>query len=168
MPPPLDPDKRAAIADAIRGGGKRNEIAREHDVSPSTVTSIAKTEGIDDAFDRTATKTATAARSTDLAARRVELAGLLMDDAFRLRLRLWEEHVVGWEGEGDDRVPIRALPGGRDVQSFMVAIGIAIDKVGVLTQSDGAEKEASSLIRSLVDDIRARREALEAGDGAAG
>lgn len=154
MPPPLDPAKREAIADAIRAGGTRNAIARDHDVSPSTVTGIAKTLEADEpgvvAFDRSATKTATAARSTDLAGRKAHLAELLMQDAFDLRGRIWDEQVVGHTGSGEDREPVMALPGGRDVQAFMTAIGIAIDKVAALTRDDAQGLAAvDSWLRSL-------------------
>lgn len=171
MPPPLDPDKRAAIAQAIRDGGRRNEIARQHEVSPSTVTTIATAEGIDGAFDRTATKRATEAASVDLAAERVRLAGLLMADAFRLREKAWGKQqqivVVPQKGGGATAELVEVDASAADFRNYFTSIGIIVDKIGVLTQSDGAEKEAASLIRSLVDDIRVRRGEPEPA-GAAG
>jgi DNA-binding MurR/RpiR family transcriptional regulator len=45
MPAPLDPKIRAAILADIQGENpQRNEIARKHHVSPSTVTKIAREE----------------------------------------------------------------------------------------------------------------------------
>jgi integrase len=74
MPKPLDETKRAAILADIRAGQKpRNQIARDHDVSPSTVTGVAKTAGITDAFDRSQTLKATRAKSDDNAAKRAQL-----------------------------------------------------------------------------------------------
>jgi hypothetical protein len=172
MPAPLDPAKRAAIIGAIRAGGHRNAIAREHNVSPSTVTGIAKTEGMADAFDRTSMKRATEARQADLAAERVRLAELLMADAFRLRERAWESQyqvvVVPQKGGGAVSEIVAVPTSAADFRNYFTSIGIIVDKVGVLTQSDGAEKEAASLIRSLVDDIRARHGDPEEPAGAPG
>lgn len=154
MPAPLDPAKREAIAADIRAGNPRNEIARWHEVSGSTVTKIARELEAESpgvvAFDRSATKSATEARSTDLAAKKAELAQLLMEDAFWLRTRMREESFQGMDGKGEDAEPIYSLPGGRDTQAFMTAIGIAIDKVGVLTRDDSEGLAAvDSWLRSL-------------------
>lgn len=44
MPAPLPLERRQAIAEDIRAGIGRNAIARKHQVSPSTVTGIARDE----------------------------------------------------------------------------------------------------------------------------
>lgn len=168
MPAPLDPEKRALIEQDIRDGLTRNEIARKHGVSGATVTKIGKkveaTGGLP-AFDRSQTKQATAAAQTDLAARRADLAVRLMNRAFELEKRLDEERIVGWTGRGEDREPIREKPGGRDSQGFMVAIGIAVDKIGVLTAAEGTDA-ASTLIGGIFETLRAKYQTSvpDAGD----
>lgn len=158
MPAPLDPDKRTAIADAIRAGGHRNTIAREHQVSGSTVTAIAKREGLTDAFDRSATKRATEARSADVAARRVELKGLLIEDAHRLRRQLWEPCRIYKFGGKDNTLNSVDLdePDFEGKRNLMTSIGIAVQRVADLEKLDsgGGMEEAAGLIRDLVDSIR--------------
>lgn len=158
MPPPLDPDKRAAIAQAIRGGGRRNEVARAHGVSPSTVTTIAKHEGIDGAFDRTATKRATEARNADVAAERARLKQLLVSDAHRLRELLWKPCTVYKFGGKDNTLNSVDLaePDFEGKRNLMTSVGIAVDKVAALEKLDmgGGVEEAAGLIRDLVDSIR--------------
>ena len=46
MPAPLSPTRRAAIVDDIRAGHGCNATARKHHVSPSTVSGIARHEGL--------------------------------------------------------------------------------------------------------------------------
>jgi len=72
MPKALAPELREAIEADIRAGKHRNEIARTHGVSGSTVTSIARE--CDRSFDRSQTKTATAVVVADVAARRARLS----------------------------------------------------------------------------------------------
>lgn len=158
MPPPLDPDKRQAIAQAIRDGGKRNEVARHFQVSPSTVTTIAKNEGIDGAFDRTATKRATEARNADTSSRRAALKGLLVEDAHRLRAQLWEPCVMHNFGGKDNTHNSIELPQPTFEQqrNIMTSVGIAVQRVADLEKLDmgGGVEEAAGLIRDLVDSIR--------------
>lgn len=81
MPPRLPDHQRAAILDDIRNGGTCRGIARKHGVAPATVASIARENNIDDAFERSQTKTATAAREVDNRSRRAELAAAALDVA---------------------------------------------------------------------------------------
>jgi transposase-like protein len=158
MPAPLDPDKREAIAQAIRDGGRRNEIARQHDVSPGTVSNVAREEGLTDAFDRTATERATAARNADVTARRSELKALLVEDAHRLRELLWEPCTVYKFGGKDNTLNSVDLeePDFEGKRNLMTSVGIAVDKVEKLERLDlgGGIEEAAGLIRDLVDAIR--------------
>lgn len=158
MPAPLDPDKRAQIADAIRQGGHRNAIAREHGVSPSTVTSIAKQEGLTDAFDRSSTKRATEARNADVAADRASLKAQLLEDAHRLRRQLWEPCELLNFGGRDNTLGRVDLPRPTFEQqrNIMTSVGIAVDKIEKLERLDqgGGLEEAQGLIRDLVAGIR--------------
>jgi len=140
VPAPLSHEKREAIEHAIREGGTCSGIAREHQVSRSTVSKIGKeieAETGSPSFERSQTKSARAALDVDVSLQRVELAKLLMVDAFRIRERMWEEqvdYVSGGSEFGAQRVerPTNA----REFKDFATAIGIMIDKVGVLTRED--------------------------------
>jgi transposase-like protein len=119
MPPRIPNDKRQAIADAIRAGGKRNEIARDHNVSPGTVTNIADENNLTEPFDRTATARASAAKRVDNAAVRAEVSALLLADSLRLRERMWQpaEQVLP-----NGQIVTLELPCARDVRDFASAI----------------------------------------------
>jgi transposase-like protein len=165
MPPPLDPDKRHAIAQAIREGGHRNAIAREHDVAGSTVGKIAKeleAQGELDAppFDRAQTQRAREALDQDQALNRARLQALLLSDAHRLREQLWLPCVMHNFGGRDNTHNSIDLPQPTFEQqkAIMSAVSLAVDRVVRLdNRSEEAEKQAASLIKGLVDDIRSRR-----------
>lgn len=162
MPAPLDPEKREAIEQAIRDGGNRNAIGREHGVAGSTVGRIAKQmEDRGDlnpgsAFDRANTKNARAALDEDQALQRSKLAGLLMADAFKVRERMWEEQTE-YFGSMDGPTRVVRPTNAREFKDFSTAIGILVDKVGVLTKTEDGSEQAATLLGSLVDEIRARR-----------
>jgi len=165
MPKPLDQAKREAIEHDIRAGHSRNAIARDHGVSGSTVTKIAKTlealEGATPAFDRSATKRATEARAVDLAESRSRLRELLLEDAHRLRKQLWMPCVAHNFGGKDNTYNEHELPQPTfaDQAKIMTSVGIAVDKIIRLDGGDAAEQQAASLMHSLVDEIRSRRAA---------
>lgn len=167
MPKALDPHKREAIETDIKNGLARNHIARTHGVAGSTVGNIAKkleANGQLDApaFDRSATKHATAAREVDQAAERARLRQLLLDDAHRLRRQLWEPcvfHNFGGKDNTHNSIELDQ-PTFEQQAKIMTSVGICVDKIVRLDSSnDGAEQQAASLIKGLVDDIRARKAA---------
>ncbi|MGW9210962.1 helix-turn-helix domain-containing protein [Embleya sp. NPDC055664] len=66
MPPRIDDTVRAAIlADVAAGTLSCRVIAKQHGVSPSTVSKLAAEAGPADAFERTQTQKATAAATVD-------------------------------------------------------------------------------------------------------
>lgn len=138
MPPPLDPDKRAAILADIEAGHGRNEIARRHDVGLATVSRLAAQEGITDAWDRSASQRATELREIDIRARQSELAALLMEDAHRLRRMIWEPVTVYKFGGKDNTLNSIDLdePDFEGKRNLMTTIAIAVDKIAVLTRDD--------------------------------
>jgi transposase-like protein len=80
VPPRISDDKRAAILADIKAGTlSRNAIARQHSVSVSTVTKLAKDSGNPNAFDRSQTKKATEAKAADDKARIAEIQSRLLD-----------------------------------------------------------------------------------------
>lgn len=137
MPAPLAPKLRAAIlADIDAGELSRNATARKHGVSVSTVSRIADQEGRTDAFDRSDTENATKAKVADLAARRAELARLLLDDAFELRERARSAYTYYERGQlGPEKVTLDRPPL-RETREAYTALGIAIDKSKHLLAQD--------------------------------
>lgn len=79
MSSPVTAEESASIVEAIRGGMSRNEAARTFERSPSTISRIAKAEGLE--FDRAQTKAATKAKQIDNRARRAELAPVFLEKA---------------------------------------------------------------------------------------
>lgn len=165
VPAALDPDRRASIEHAIRAGGTRNSIAREHHVSGSTVGKIAKElEAHGDLtappFDRAKTQRAREALDQDQAMERARLRGLLLQDAHRLRVQLWEPcmfHNFGGKDNTHNSIEL-PQPTFEQQRAIMATVGTAVDRIVRLDLgSDAAEKEAASLIKGLVDDIRTRR-----------
>jgi hypothetical protein len=150
MPRPIDPGKRAAILADIQAGAKaRNEIARDHGVSGSTVTKIAKDEGIASAFDRAQTVKGTRAKQADNSAKRAQLQSDLLDDAQRFRARAWSTYKIPLSGpEGIEIVELDEPPL-PDAARAYTAIGIIIDKDRAYERdksgSDGTDHAKSML-----------------------
>jgi hypothetical protein len=147
LPAPLDPAKREAIEADITAGKSRNQIARDHEVSGSTVTRIA--QGIaernghrSDDFDRSKTVNATRARKFDSAAARAQLVADLYGDAQRFRARGWDEYTQIVSGPLGAELVTTKLPPLRDQQSAYTALAICVDKAAKLEAidaGDGAE-----------------------------
>lgn len=144
MPAPLDPEKRDAIAQAIRDGGKRNEIARQHDVSASTVTKIARELETDEgltAFDRSATKKASEAIRADQEHDRLRLA---------VRWRTFSTTVLASLEALTFEDWARVAP----LDRARIA-GIAVDKAAVLERGADPEADQSqALVAQFVETLR--------------
>lgn len=123
-------DVRAAIADDVRAGLKsRNQIARDHNVSPQTVTNVATEIGVADPFSREHTKKATAARRDDQVGQRAGVAADL--------LSLGQKAMLKLAGQLDDLNP-------RELTAVM---GVAFDKHVAMTkvaEADDADRAATS------------------------
>lgn len=149
MPPPISPEVRAAVASDIRAGKPRNAIAREHRISPGSVSNIAKAEGITSAFDRTLTAKAARAKQVDNAAKRAQLQSDLLDDAQRFRKRAWSKYKIALSGpEGVEIIELEEPPL-PDAARAYTAIGIIIDKDRAYERdkqgSDGTDHARSML-----------------------
>jgi transposase-like protein len=153
VPPPLDPAKRAAIAEDIKAGKKRNEIARIHGVGAGTVTRIAQLEGL--SFDRSETENATRAVQLDNKARRTALAARLLNKAAELLDLMDEPYLVHSFGGRDnsyneqllDRAPAS------DLRNLMTSAAVAIDKHAVLEKLDVDSGAASA--KSMLGELGA-------------
>lgn len=161
---PLDPNKRAAIlADIQARQLGRNAIARKHHVGLGTVSTIAHDEGIYDAFDRTQTARATADRQADMRARRAQLAEDLLDDAERIRDRLFDPYTAAVSGrEGVERVTLDE-PDAAALRNFMTSIAVALDKHIALDKhdQDGGMSEVASMLDGLLDAFGLNRTTTE-------
>lgn len=105
-----------AILASIDAGKSRNETAREHQVSASTVSRIAAANAR--SFDRAKTKNATAASVADSASRRARLAERLIALA-----ELSMDQAIAELGEASSR-------------DAAVVLGIAVDKHRQLVDMD--------------------------------
>ena len=155
----MPPKKRAAIIKAVKTGGKTaRQIAKEHDVAHSTVSRVASQEGITDAFDRSQTEKATAAKAVDCRARREQLKADLLEDAQRLRTRAWSpyEALIDNRSTGTQQVTLD-LPPLPDQRAAYSAISICIDKSVKLEQYDTADSsgnDAKGMLGALAEGIR--------------
>lgn len=143
---PLTPEERDRIAQLAADGMSRNDIVRATGRAAGTVTKVVRDAG--GTFDRTATVAATKAKQRDAKARRAQLKLDLLDDAERLRLRLWEPAtVVLSTPKGPARVTLD-LPPARDARDIMGAVQAAVRShvdLDRLDVSDGAENAKSML-----------------------
>lgn len=150
MPPPLSARKRNAILDSIRtarqDGASAGQIARDHSVARSTVTKLAADNDLGDAFERAQTAKAAHAKQLDNKAKRAQLASDLLDDAQRLRGRIWGSHkVVVSTPLGAEVVTLDENPLA-EIRSGMTALGIAIDKSVRLEQVDADGSDGMSAV----------------------
>lgn len=155
MPPPLDPDKRAAILQAIRGGGTCRGIARKHAVDPSTVSKIAKDAGITDAFQRGQTKNATEAAIADNKARRAATSRRFLDECNAFLDDLHKPHVVFNFGGKDNSYNERTFdePPTADKRNLIISAATAFDKHLVAERHDADTGAAGA--RSVLGQLAA-------------
>jgi len=164
---PVDNHQRARVRELHKQGLSRNEIARLLEMSSSTVSNIARDAGL--SFDRTKTEQATAAKVADAKARRAELAELLIDDAHRLRQRLWEpaQQVLG-SIEGPQIITLD-LPTAREAKDFMAAVnGASKGHLDLVRHdADAGTDGARSMLGGLAAALAAVAEGLpdEPGSG---
>lgn len=157
-------DKRNAIADDIRAGKPRNQIARDHDISAGTVTNIAREIGLTSAFDRSATKNATAAAVADNRAWRALTSRRFLKKANDLLDQMDQPHIVFNIG-GKDNVYTEHLmdrPPTADLRNLIVSAATAFDKHLAQDRHDagGDVSEVESLLDSLFTELQNRH-----GDG---
>lgn len=147
-------DVRSSILASIEAGEKgRNAIARDHGVSADTVGRIADAAGIVDPFVRTRTENATRARQADLAARRAQIADMLLEDAERMRERAWAEYPVVVTSQQGAEVITLDQPPLRDAQAAYTSIAICLDKHLALVRHDGDAGGDLESAKSLLSDL---------------
>lgn len=167
MPPPISDEKRAAIATDLQDDTKsRNQIARDHDVSPSTVSKIAGEEHR--TFDRTQVIHATRAKQADNKSRRAQLAADLLSDAEKLRKQLWEPTTIGAFGgrEGDWHTADVKEPPFADKRAILSSVQTAVRSHVELEKVDstGSSDDAVSMLGDLASKLKQAWEADSAGE----
>lgn len=152
MPPPIDPARRAQIITAIRAGKPRNQIARDHGVSGSTVTKIADQENLTSAFDRAQTRNATRARKFDAALARAKLVEDLYGDAQKFRVRAWSPYTQIVSGPAGAELVTTKQPPLRDQQAAYTGLAICLDKAAKLeaVETGGGVDHAKSMLGKLM------------------
>jgi transposase-like protein len=168
VPAPLSDDKRQAILDAIRDGhGVRSarDIGRQHDVSPSTVSKLARDHGLRDAFARAKTKNATAARTGDMREARSQLAQRLIREANEALDDMRKPTLVYAFGGRDNEYNEHELqrPSISDRRSLMTMAAVAIDKHVVLDRhdADAGSDEAVSMLGRIADGLATAYQAAQ-------
>lgn len=157
MPRPLPDRKRAAILADIEAGQKsRNQIARDHGVSVSTVTKLAPPGS----FDRSLTKRATEAKVADMKAWRAETSRRFLEEANKALDRLGAPYTVhAFAGkDGLYREHQLDLPPAGELRNLMTAAAVAFDKHLAADRHDagGNVGEVASLLGTLFDGLQAR------------
>lgn len=170
MPPPLDPVKRAAIEDAIRSGGmSRNQIAREHEVAQGTVSRIARAleaAGEPPAFDRAAVEAATQARAKDNAQRRADLEAEFLAVAAEQLAQRDRPCVWGNFGGKENTYAEQELerPTFGMVSTLVSTAARAAKAAADLAAGgDNPAEQGRAGVRTLVDELRAKRDERQAG-----
>jgi hypothetical protein len=150
---PVEDAVRARAIELIKAGTPRNAIARELQIAPSSVSGIAKAEGL--TFDRASdTASAAAARAHDLKVRRLALIEELFSKA--------EDHLVAIDqpflafnfGGKDNNYNEHELerPPTGDLLNLHRAASLALKDARELIRDDDDEgvAEAESMLMNLV------------------
>ncbi|HEY2642301.1 MAG TPA: helix-turn-helix domain-containing protein [Galbitalea sp.] len=149
---PVNAETRAEALRLFDEGIARNEIARRLGISTGVVSRICKAAGR--LFDRAQTENATAARSIDLAAMRLELAQEMAATGLELLKTRHSPYLVYSFGGKENIYAEHTLPTPpvETVRSIVVTAGIAFDKATkVLEKSTEGVAGARSLLHSLAD-----------------
>lgn len=152
MPPRTPDDVRDAILADIRAGQKScRQIARDHKISPATVSALAKAAHIPDAFERSHTKRASEARAFDAKAARAELIEQLYGDAQRFRQRAWDPYTTPVVAGNAVTLVTLNQPPLRDQQAAYVALAVCVDKALVLEAKD--DDQGAGAGRTMINDL---------------
>jgi ribosomal protein L17 len=149
---PVTDEDRENVRRLHAAGLPRNAIAREIGRSGSTVSKIADSLGL--TFDRAeTTAVATAARSADLAARRIAFADRLHDIAEREADKL-SAPTLYWAWGGKDHKYAERLqsePSPTDRRAIMSTLATALDRsLKLVPPKDDAAAESRSVIGDLM------------------
>lgn len=156
------PEERQRLEEQIRAlhaaDVPRNEIARQLGIGTRTVSVYATRLGLTFA-NAELTEVATRVRKAQLAARRMDLAEALQEDAERLTEQMWEPAKIYSFGGKDNTYEDRDVdePPADAKKALMGAAGMAIDRSLKLVPSEetAAEDEARSMLGQLAVGLKA-------------
>lgn len=144
-------------ADLVRArhaeGCSLRSIARELDVSPSSLGRWARREGLP--WDASRTKAATDATRARLLAQRQQLAESVLADAIELRKRLWDNETQYFPTRDGHEEVVTDLPSARSVEALTSAIERLVrvsEHHGHLTDEERTG-EARSMLAKLSEQI---------------
>lgn len=162
MGSPLPAEVVAEIQRLAGEGSGRNEIARQLGVSAGTVTRHAPAGS----FDRGGTAVAVKARQVDLAARRAELAALLLEDAAKLRAQLWQPHMAfafgGKENTYNEHPLSEPTPADKRALISSAVTALTAHLRLVDHDSDGGLADAESVLDGFMNSIAQRAAEIRA------
>lgn len=168
LPPEI---REAVVKDLKTGQFGRNEIARRNNIGQSTVTKIAKEEGLSAHKKTDITEQATRAMAVDNRQRREQLKEQLYGDIQRLRVRAWSpwsREVVTKEGIEQLTADLPPLP---EALAAYKAIQISLDGIFKLEALESAQGETVQDARDFLLDLREQmgkvRDEFEAKHGVA-
>ena len=150
---PVEADVRARAIELIQAGTPRNAVARELQIAPSSVSSIARDAGL--SFERAnQTASATAARQHDLKVRRLELIDELMSKAADHLVAIDQPFLAfnfgGKENTYEEHELDRAPTG--DLLNLHRAASLALKDARDLIRDDDDQgvAEAESMLMNLI------------------
>jgi len=156
MPQALSARKRSAILADIQAGRKsRNQIARDHGVSPGSVTNIAKAEAITDPFDRSKTKSATEASVADARSVRAATSRRFLDETNKLLDQLHQPHVAFNFGGKDNTYEEHEFPEPPvdAKRTLITSAAIAFDKHMAADKHDADDTGDASSVDQWLDSL---------------
>jgi IS30 family transposase len=132
---PVTEDEEKEIIQALESGKTTREVAKEYDRSPSTISDVARRNGLDLA-ERSETKKAAIAKSCYASEDRIKLVGELLNKA---------------------RSMLRTCDSSRDLQYLATAIAIGIDKRRLEESTDPSARggEIRILFEKMGEEVEA-------------
>lgn len=161
MAKPIEPDRRAAILDAVRArdGRSRAQIARDFDTTPRTVQRFVEAAGIESPWDTSGTRAATVAARDHLKARRAEVSARFLDEAEYMLGKVRAPTTVFAFGGKDNEYNSRELPEppAADVRNYMTSAAVAFDKHLAADKHDADDHAADgiSMVGKLAEGLDA-------------
>lgn len=161
MPPAppnrLPPEVRQAVIDDLKSGQfGRNEIARRNNIGQSTVTKIAREEGLSATKKTDITEQATRAMAVDNRARREMLKEQMYGDIQRLRVRAWSpwsREVVTKEGIETLSADLPPLP---EVLAAYKAIQVNLDGIFKLEALESQTEDSAQGAKDFLLDLHSQ------------
>jgi transposase-like protein len=157
---PIDLETRSAIVKAVQKGARRSAVARQFNVSPSTVARVCREAGIIPKpltpGQQHSRRMATDAVKLETRRRRMELSLRLLEDAEKLRKQLWQPWTAydfggGGENYGFHQHQLKQ-PDARSQRDICIALAVCVDKSIALEKlDDGSTNTVKAAIVSLID-----------------